>query len=86
MPELRNPGSTLQPGLLRDALAALSEHTRGGEALSIAGLQARTGLPYQPARRRLNGLANQGLAEKVLGLTGAYEYTITAAGQAMLDA
>jgi DNA-binding IclR family transcriptional regulator len=74
----------LQPGPLRDALAALSEHTRGGEQLTIHGLSKRTGLPYHTARRRLNGLAAQGFATKAEGLGGEYVYTITDAGRAML--
>jgi DNA-binding IclR family transcriptional regulator len=74
----------LQPGPLRDALAALSEHTRGGEALTATALGKRTGLPYHTARRRLRGLESQGLAAVAMSLDGEQEYTITDAGRAML--
>lgn len=74
----------LQPSAFRDALAALSEHTRGGKGLSATALAKRTGLPYHTARRRLRGLTEQGLARVAMNDDGEQEYEITDAGRAML--
>lgn len=76
----------LQPGPTRDALAALSEHTRGGERLHPHALTTRTGMPYATAQDKLRRLAELGLAEAFGSGFPNVSYAITPQGQAMLDA
>lgn len=77
----------LQPGAMRDALAALSEHTRGGQPFTAASLQRRLGISPIIAADRLRGLARLGYAdEHEQGGDRPPEYTITEQGKAVLDA
>lgn len=76
----------LQPGPLRDALASLSEHSRGNDPdnpFTAATLQARIGVSPLVAVERLDAIARAGLAERVIG-TNPPEYRITGRGQKRL--
>lgn len=75
----------LQPGALRDALAAASEHTRGGQPFTAAALQRRLGISSIIARERLASMASLGMLEVTFeGGERPTEYAITDQGRAML--
>lgn len=73
----------LEPGPLRDVLGLVATASRGGDTLTTHDLSARTGVPFQVMRDRLDGLRELGLLEaEVIG--GVPAYTITTKGQRVL--
>lgn len=80
------PTPRLQPGATRDALAAASEHARGGQPITARTLQERIGLSPAVAAERLRGMERAGLLAVANDVTPDLEYTITSLGQSVLDA
>lgn len=73
----------LSPGPLRDALAAASEHTRGGEPFTFRELQARLGLPPTVAMDRLAAMESSGWI-RATSEVAPIPYEITEHGRSLL--
>ncbi len=76
----------LQPGAMRDALAAASEHNRGDQPFTFRALQQRLGVSPVVAAERVAAMCERGLLDLADANAQPVEYRISAKGQALLDA
>lgn len=73
----------LQPGPMRDALAAASEHARGGDPFTFRELQSRLGLAPTVAMDRLAAMETAGWI-RATSEVAPIPYEITPHGRSLL--